>query len=94
MKVVKFPRNAVCQLLTPVLGGAEQQCRMALLHSLKTQAHNVVIITLGRNSFPASMNYSATLRIAKTHSLLLQHNRLMLYDNFLVMFLISTVSVM
>ncbi len=45
-EVVELSGNAVCQLLTPVLRGAEQQHRVALSHSLIAQAHYVVIIAL------------------------------------------------
>lgn len=45
-EVVEFSSDAVCQFLTPVLRGAEEQDRVALSHCLITQAHYVVVIPL------------------------------------------------
>lgn len=45
-EVVELPGDAVCQFLTPVLRGAEQQHRAALSRGLVAQAHYVVIIAL------------------------------------------------
>lgn len=45
-EVVEFSGDAVGQLLTPVLRGAEQQHSVAIPYRLITQAHYVVVITL------------------------------------------------
>lgn len=45
-EVVKFSGNAVDQFLAPILGGAEEQHRAAILHCLVAQAHDVVVISL------------------------------------------------
>lgn len=46
LEVVELSGDAVHQLLTPNLRGAEQQHRASLPHSLIAQAHDVVVVAL------------------------------------------------
>lgn len=46
IQVVKLPGDAVRELLTPVLGGTEEQRGVTVLNGLEAEAHHVVVVPL------------------------------------------------